>query len=92
MRIAILLAVAVLFVPGVPAEARTIDFPCFKNLTDGRVLVDGMKWDQKLQELGFVLDDGAYVPYKVLRFSDQKTRDQVWADGICNMLLLPPRT
>ena len=75
-----------------PAPAPTIDFPCFKNLSDGRVLVDGDQWDRKLRDLGYVLEDGAYVPYEVLSFQQQKARDAVWADGTCHLLLPPPRS
>ena len=66
-----------------------MDFPCFKNLADGRVLVDGTQWDRKMRQLGYELQDGEYVPYKVLRFRKQKLRDQIWADGLCRMRLLP---
>lgn len=68
-----------------------IDFPCFKNLSDGRVLVDGAQWDAKLKELGYELKDGAYVPYEVLAFELQAKRDEVWADGLCRLQLLPPQ-
>jgi len=72
-----------------PAAARTIDFPCSKNLVDGRVLVDGPAWDRKMRELGYVLPDGAFVPYDVLNFRKQKSQDPIWADGLCRMRLLP---
>lgn len=71
------------------ALARTIDFPCSKNMADGRVLVDGPAWDRKMAELGYVLKDGAFVPYAVLRFRKLKAQDAIWADGICRMRLLP---
>lgn len=79
---------------GLPAnaamsQARTIDFPCSKNLADGRVLVDGTQWDEKMRQLGYVLADGAYVPYEVLTFSQQKVHDEIWSDGLCRMKLLP---
>lgn len=77
-----------------PADAdsttpRTIDFPCLKNLADGRVLVDGTQWDEKMRQLGFVLEDGAFVPYEVLRFTQLSVHDAIWADGMCRMKLLP---
>ena len=71
------------------AKPRIISFPCSKNLADGRVLVDGPSWDQKMRDLGYVLADGAYVPWKVLGFTLQKKQDDIWADGICRMRLLP---
>ena len=71
------------------AMARTIDFPCSKNLADGRVLVDGVAWDRKMAELGYKLKDGAFVPYDVLRFRKLKSQDAIWADGICRMRLGP---
>lgn len=70
-------------------QSQTIEFPCFKNMADGKVLVDGAQWDRKMQDLGYVLTDGAYVPWKVLTFTQQKTHDEMWADGICHMQLLP---
>lgn len=84
----------VLFILVLPANAATtspgtIDFPCFKNLTDGRVLVDGTQWDKKMRKLGYVLEDGAFVPYEVLRFTQQTVHDQIWADGMCRLKLLP---
>jgi hypothetical protein len=66
-----------------------IDFPCSKNLADGRVLVDGTLWDAKMRALGHVLEDGAYVPYDVLRFSQLTVHDALWADGMCRIRLLP---
>jgi hypothetical protein len=53
------------------------------------VLVDGTQWDEKMRQLGYVLNDGAYVPYQVLTFSQQKVHDEIWADGLCRMKLLP---
>ena len=70
-------------------QSQTIEFPCFKNMADGKVLVDGTQWDRKMQDLGYVLADGAYVPWKVLTFTRQKTHDEMWADGTCHMQLLP---
>ena len=79
---------------GLPAEAavtqsQTIEFPCFKNLADGKVLVDGTQLDRKMQDLGYVLADGSYVPWRVLTFTRQNTHDDLWADGMCHMQLLP---
>lgn len=84
-------ALAVLLTLAGAAPDQIIDFPCFKNLSDGRVLVDGIRWDEKLRELGYELPDGAYVPYQVLHFELQTTRDAVWADGLCRMQLMPPQ-
>ena len=70
-------------------KQKVIAFPCFKNLADGRVLVDGTEWDEKMRELGYDLADGAYVPWKVLKFTKKKVRDETWADGTCRMQLLP---
>lgn len=70
-------------------KQKTIDFPCFKNLADGRVLVDGPQWDARMRALGYRLEDGAYVPWKVLNFTSQKVHDEIWADGLCRMQLLP---
>ena len=83
-----------LVLASIPADAtavrmKVIDFACFKNLSDGRVLVDGTQWDQKMKDLGYVLEDGAYVPWKVLKFAKQAVHDQIWADGMCRMQLLP---
>ncbi len=71
------------------AENRVIAFPCMKNAVDGRVLVDGVQWDEKMRQLGYSLADGAYVPYKVLRFTETKRQDDIWSDGTCSMELLP---
>ena len=71
------------------SQVRTIEFPCYKNLADGRVLVDGTQWDEKMRQLGYVLNDGAYVPYEVLQFTQITTHDTIWADGLCRMKLLP---
>ena len=71
------------------SQVKTITFPCSKNLADGRVLVDGTQWDEKMRELGYVLADGAYVPYEVMRFTQQVVHDAIWADGLCRMKLLP---
>lgn len=84
----------VLLLGGLPAqgarpEAKVIDFPCFKNLDDGRVLVDGGRWDQSMKDLGYRLKDGEYVPWKVLSFTQTKLEDGDWADGMCQMRLLP---
>ena len=83
-----------LFVAVVPATAATpasklIEFPCSRNLTDGRVLVDGTQWDEKMRALGYRLEDGSYVPYEVLTFTQHKVDDATWAEGICKMKLLP---
>ena len=80
----------VLLVVAVPATAATptsrlIDFPCTRNLTDGRVLVDGTQWDEKMRALGYTLESGSYVPYEVLKFTQQKVDDATWAEGICEM-------
>ena len=76
-----------------PAQAgdsgEVIDFPCLKNLGDGRVLVDGTQWDDAMRSLGHVLTDGAYVPYEVLSFKLKKKQDDTWAEGRCRMKLLP---
>lgn len=71
------------------AADSVIAFPCMKNAVDGRVLVDGVKWDEKMRQLGYSLADGAYVPYKVLRFTETKRQDDIWSDGTCSMELLP---
>lgn len=71
------------------AADEVIDFPCTKNLVDGRVLVDGPTWERKMKSLGYVLEDGAYVPYKVLNFTQGKQHDPTWADGECRMQLMP---
>lgn len=71
------------------SQVKTIEFPCYKNLADGRVLVDGTQWDEKMRQLGYVLDDGAYVPYEVLQFTQKAVHDAIWADGLCRMKLLP---
>lgn len=68
---------------------EVIDFPCLKNIADGRVLVDGTQWDQAMRRLGHVLTDGAYVPYEVLSFDLKKQQDDTWAEGQCRMKLLP---
>lgn len=78
----------------VPATAATpasklIDFPCTRNLVDGHVLVDGTQWDEKMRALGYTLEDGTYVPYEVLKFTQQKVDDATWVEGICRMKLLP---
>lgn len=85
---------AALFLAGTPslassASTKTVDVPCLKNLADGRVLVDGALWDAKMRELGYRLADGAYVPYRVLRFRQTRVHDTIWADGECRMELLP---
>lgn len=90
---AVVLSLALLLAAG-PAGAtetkpKIIAFPCSKNLADGRVLVDGPAWDQKMRDLGYVLADGAYVPWKVLGFTLQKKQDEIWADGTCRLQLLP---
>ncbi|MCA3554548.1 hypothetical protein [Aestuariivirga sp.] len=84
----------VLLIAGLPAlgatpETRVIDFPCFKSVADGRVLVDGDPWDRKMKDLGYRLKDGEYVPWKVLSFTQTKPEDEGWADGMCRMRLLP---
>ena len=84
----------VLVVSSLPAAAAssqvgTIEFPCLKNLSDGRVLVDGTQWDAQMRDLGYDLADGDYVPYEVLSFTRQKLHDATWAEGICRMKLLP---
>lgn len=92
LRVSLLsLLMAVIMQPADAAtpKPRTIDFPCFKNLADGRVLVDGTQWDEKMHRLGYVLEDGAFVPYEVLHFTEMKVHDQIWADGTCRMKLLP---
>ena len=89
MRFSSLIALAIALAVASPAAARSIDFPCLKNLADGRVLVDGTQWDQKMRELGYQLEDGAYVPYKVLGFEKQTAHDDVWAEGLCHLELLP---
>ena len=58
-------------------------------LADGRVLVDGTQWDEKMRQLGYVLEDGAYVPYKVLNFTQTAVHDEIWVEGICRLKLLP---
>ena len=70
-------------------EGKTIDFPCSRNLSDGRVLVDGTQWDERMRQLGYILDDGAYVPFEVLRFTQTAVHDEIWADGLCLLKLLP---
>jgi hypothetical protein len=87
--LSLMMAVAMLPAAADTSKPRTIDFPCFKNLSDGRVLVDGTQWDEKMRRLGYVLEDGAFVPYEVLSFTQQTTHDQIWADGMCRMKLLP---
>lgn len=79
---------------GMPANAalsqvKIIEFPCLKNLADGRVLVDGTQWEEKMNQLGYVLADGAYVPYEILGFTQKTVHDEIWADGLCRMKLLP---
>ena len=71
------------------AADRIIDFPCLRNLADGRVLVDGPQWDAKMRALGYDLADGAYVPYEVLSFTRRRINDATWAEGECRMKLLP---
>ena len=85
------LALLVVAVPATAATptSRLIDFPCTRNLTDGRVLVDGTQWDEKMRALGYTLENGSYVPYEVLKFTQQKVDDATWAEGICEMKLLP---
>lgn len=85
----LLMALATLPADAAASKSRTIDFPCFKNLADGRVLVDGTRWDAKMRQLGYDLADGAFVPYEVLRFTQQSVHDAIWADGMCRMKLLP---
>lgn len=68
---------------------KLIDFPCTRNVADGRVLVDGTAWDRKMRELGYALADGSYVPYRVLKFTGTTVEDDIWTDGICRMQLLP---
>lgn len=36
-----------------------------------------------MHRLGYVLEDGAFVPYEVLRFTQQKVHDETSADGMC---------
>jgi len=73
-----------------PAGSKTIEFPCSRSLADGHVLVDGTQWDDKMRELGYELADGEYVPWKVLRFTEQvRNEEDGWADGTCRMKLLP---
>lgn len=85
------LALALVVLPAAAADApqSTIEFPCTKNLTDGRVLVDGTAWDAKMHALGYKLPEGAYVPYEVQSFKRQKIQDATWAEGLCQMKLLP---
>lgn len=71
------------------APATVTEISCIRNETDGRVLVDATLWDARLRQLGYRLEDGAYVPYEVLSFVPQKSQDQVWTDGMCRMKLLP---
>lgn len=85
----LLMAVTMMPADAATPKPRTIDFPCFKNLADGRVLVDGTQWDEKMRQLGYELEDGSFVPYEVLRFTQQTVHDQIWADGTCRMKLLP---
>lgn len=90
MRRAALIALAAPLVLAAPAAAgRVITFPCMKNLDDGRVLVDGDRWDEKMRQLGYELEDGAYVPWKVLGFRKEKLQDESWAEGTCRLELLP---
>ena len=89
MRFSSFFALAIPLAVASPAAARSIDFPCLRNLADGRVLVDGTQWDQKMRELGYHLEDGAYVPYKVLGFEQKAAHDEVWAEGLCRLELLP---
>ncbi len=83
-----MLAVAFLFVTTY-AEAKTIDFPCTKNLLDGDVQVDGLKWEQKMRSLGFTADNEKYVGYEVLSFKKKKVIDETWVDGVCKFKLQP---
>lgn len=92
MRAVCRLSLLLLVLSGLPApaavRARTITFPCLKNLADGRVLVDGTAWDAKMRSLGYDLSEGAYVPYQVLGFTQDKVQDAIWAEGQCRMKLL----
>lgn len=88
--IALALAVTAVSANAAPAGSKTIEFPCSRNLADGRVLVDGTQWDDKMRELGYELADGEYVPWKVLRFTEQvRHEEDGWADGTCRLKLLP---
>ena len=82
-------AIAVLSMSPAVAADNVMVFPCMKNGVDGRVLVDGTQWDVKMRQLGYNLADGAYVPYKVLSFTETKRHDDIWSDGTCRMQLLP---
>lgn len=73
----------------IPAPGQIIEVPCLRNTQDARVLVDGTLWDATMQKLGYVLEDGAYVPWKVLAFREEKRQDESWAEGTCRMELLP---
>jgi len=88
-HVSLLLGLLSCFVAPASATPRSIDFPCFKNLGDGRVLVDGTLWDARMRKLGYRLTEGEYVPYEVLRFTRQTVHDEIWADGMCRMKLLP---
>lgn len=81
---------------GSTAEAgQKIHFPCSKNKSDGRVLVDGPNYDNKLASLGYKKTKDKWgtvdyhIGYKVLSFQKVKDTDDVWAEGVCYFELIP---
>lgn len=74
---------------------QKIDFPCTRNKTDGRVLVDGLDYAKKLASLGYEKRADKWgtvdynVGYNVLRFEKVRNSDEVWAEGVCRLELIP---
>lgn len=71
------------------AGETVLDFPCARNLVDGRFLVDGPAWERRMRELGHDFQDDAFVPFEVTSFALRKVHDRIWADGLCRMKLRP---
>lgn len=70
------------------AFGKTIEFPCMRNTYDGRILVDGPQWAQKMRSIGYRVDNEAHVAYEVIKFSKVRKRDIMWDEGKCKMRLI----
>jgi hypothetical protein len=72
---------------------QKIHFPCSKR-TDGKVLVDGPDYDNKLASLGYHKRADKWgsidyhISYKVIGFEKVKDIDQMWMEGVCYFELI----
>lgn len=89
------LIASLVFSAEIAAAGQKIDFPCSRNKSDGRVLVDGVAFAQKLASLGYKKHPDKWgtvdynIGYNVRRFERVRDNDAVWTEGVCRLDLVP---